>query len=187
MSLLRFPLLIGALLSATLAAPAQNTVAASNFGVRLSSSSSPRVVNLGDTKSRVVQVLGSPTKTSRYYAETENTWATVLYYGSNKLDFTHDILGLVELHDDRLTVGRPGTAGFHVGSVLPKPAPGPPPLAFGKFIVVYKPGKSRNLTYQAISYGGMKTAKGQVVEVLYEIQYDQRGRVAHIFLDQSYD
>ncbi len=33
----------------------------------------------------------------------------------------------------------------------------------------------------------MKTAKGQVLGVLYEVLYDQRGRVSHIFLDQTYD
>ncbi|AMR27512.1 hypothetical protein A0257_10660 [Hymenobacter psoromatis] len=179
--------LAGALLGATLVARAQD-VADSNFGLRLSGSSSQRIVSLGDSKSRVIQLLGPPTKTSRYYAETENAWATVLHYGSNKLDFTHDILDLVQLNDARLTVGRPGAAGFHVGSVLPKMPPAAKvPLAFGTFRVAYQPGKSRNLNYNAISFGHMKTAKGQVLDVLYEIQYDQQGRVAHIFLDQSYD
>lgn len=181
-------LLVGTLLGTTLTAQAQDVVADSNFGLRLSNSSSQRVVGLGDSKSRVIRVLGPPTKTSRYYAETENAWATVLHYGSNKLDFTHNILGLVELNDARLTVGKPGTKGFHVGSVLPKAPPAAKkPLAFGTFRVSYQPGRSRNLNYNAISFGNMKTAKGQVLDVLYEIQYDQQGRVAHIFLDQTYD
>ena len=186
---LRFLILTGALLGVTSAAAAQTILPVSNFGVRLSNGSSQRVVNLGDSKSRVIQVLGRPTKTSRFYSEIDQAWMSVLHYGSNELYFEvhQGGLGLVELHDARLTVGRPGTAGFHVGSVLPKPVPGQEPLAFGKFLVVRKPGKSRNLAYQAISYGGMKTAKGQVVDVLYEIQYDHQGRVAHIFLDQTYD
>jgi len=145
-------------------------------------------VSLSDSKSRVIQVLGPPTKTSRYYAETERTWATVLHYGSNKLNFTNNSLGLVELHDGRLTVGRPGTPGFRVGSVLPKvPPAAKPPLAFSAFRIDYKPSTSRNLTYSAISYGNMKTAKGQVADALYEILYDPQGRVSHIFLDQTYD
>jgi len=126
-------LLAGALLGASLVVQAQNVVGDSNFGLRLSSSQ--RVVSLGDSKSRVIQVLGPPTKTSRYYAETERTWATVLHHGSNKLDFTNDRLGVVELNDVRLTVGKPGTVGFRVGSVLPKPKLGKTPLAFGNFNV----------------------------------------------------
>lgn len=181
-------LVAGALLGATLVARAQDAVADSNFGLRLSGSSSQRVVTLGNSKSRVIQVLGPPTKTSRYYAETQRAWATVLHYGSNKLDFTHDELGLVELNDARLTVGKPGTPGFRVGSVLPRAKPAArPPLAFGSFRVEYKPGTSHNFAYAAISYGHMKTAKGQIADVIYEILYDQRSRVTHIFLDQTYD
>lgn len=185
-ALLRSIVLSSALLSSALATRAQ-AVVTSVFGLRPSTSSSQQVVGLGDSKSQVIRVLGPPTKTSRYYAETENAWATVLHYGPNELDFTHDRLGLVELHDARFTVGRPGTTGFHVGSVLPKPKSGKTPLAFGSFQVEYKPGTSRNLAYSAISSGNMKTAKGQVVDVAYEIQYDQHGRVSHIFLDQTYD
>ncbi|MGI4739292.1 MAG: hypothetical protein ACRYG7_29345 [Janthinobacterium lividum] len=181
-------LLASVLLSAALITKAQSVVAFSNFGLWLSGGSSQQVVSLGDSKSRVIQVLGPPTKTSRYYAETERTWATVFHYGTNKLYFMNNSLGIVELNDGRLTVGRPGTLGFHVGSVLPRVSPAPkPPLAFNRFRVEYKAGKSRNLTYSAISYGNMKTAKGQVADALYEILYDQQGWVSHIFLDQTYD
>lgn len=179
--------LAGTLLVVTLAAQAQNVVS-SNFGLRPSGSSSQRVVSLGDSKSRVIQVLGPPTKTSRFYDEIDEVWGTILHYGSNQLVFSKDELGIIELNDARLTVGKPGTAGFHVGSVLPKmPPAAKAPLAFGTFRVTYQPGRSRNLNYNAISFGNMKTAKGQVLDVLYEILYDQQGRVAHIFLDQTYD
>jgi hypothetical protein len=179
--------LAGILLVVTLAAQAQDVVVFSNFGLRPSGSSSQRVVSLGDSKSRVIQVLGPPTKTSRFYDEIDEVWGTIFHYGSNQLVFSKDELGIVELNDGRLTVGKPGTAGFRVGSVLPQPKLGKTAIAFGNFKVNYKPGTSRNLSYHAISYGNMKTAKGEVADVLYEILYDQQGRVAHIFLDQTYD
>ena len=185
-NLLRLLFLTAITLGSAAAARAQNAVEASNFGVRLSSGSR-RVVELGATKSQVIQVLGPPPKTSRYYAETERAWATVLHYGSNKFDFTNDILDLVELSDARLNVG-PGTKRLSRGLSATKTGDGTKtPLAFGHFLVENKPGRTRNLNYHAISYGQMKTAKGQVLDVAYEILYDQQGRVTHIFLDQSYD
>ncbi len=178
--------LTGALLGATLAAQAQN-VAGSNFGLRISGSSNQRLVGLGDSKSRVIQVLGPPTKTSRFYSDIDEAWLPVLHYSSNRLYFTHDTLDYVELNDARLSVGKPGAPGFHVGSALSKAPAAKPPLAFGTFRVRYQPGKSRNMSYSAISSGYMKTAKGEIADVLYEIQYDQQGRVAHVFLDETYD
>ena len=185
-SILRTMLLASCLLGFLGLARAQ-AVAGSVFGVRPSASTNQRVVNLGDSQSQVRQVLGPPTKTSRFYDEIEHTWGVVLNYGSNQFVFTKNILSIVELSDGRFTVGKPGTTGFRVGSVLPRPAPGKTPLAFGNFQVDYKPGKARNLSYSAISYGNMKTPQGRVADVEYGILYDQHGRVFHIYLDQTYD
>ena len=179
-SLLRITLLISSLLSSSLLARAQ-TVVTSAFDLRPSGSRSQQAVGLGDSKSRVIQVLGPPTKTSRFYAEIDRAWWPVLHYGSNQLFFSGNRLAIVELNDARLTVGEPGTAGYRVGSVLPKPT-AKPMLAFGRFNVERKPGKTRNL-----SYGNMKTTNGQMLDVAYEILYDQNGRVSHIFLDETYD
>jgi hypothetical protein len=188
LSLLRVLSIVCCLLGFTFLVQAQ-AVVDTVFGLRPSSGSSQRVAGLGDTKSGVIQVLGPPTKTSREYFEIDEAWATVLHYGSNQLFFLKNELVLVELHDARFTVGKPGTAGFRVGSVLPKAKPkaAKPALAFGNFNVEHKAGKSRNLLYSAISYGNMKTPKGQVLDVAYEIHYDQKGRVTHIFLDSTYD
>ncbi|RZL13558.1 MAG: hypothetical protein EOO62_07780 [Hymenobacter sp.] len=171
-----------------LAAHAQDVVA-SAFGLRPSAGSSQRTVALGASKGQVIQVLGAPSKTSRFYSEIDEKWWPLLQYGSNQLYFNENKLALAELSDARFTVGKPGTAGFHVGSVLPKAKPGSakPAPAFGYFNVERKPGKSRNLSYSAISYGYMKTEKGQGLDVLYEIQYDHQGRVTHIALDSTYD
>ena len=181
-------LLAGFVLGFTLAAHAQNVVA-SAFGLRPSAASSQRTVELGASKSQVIKVLGPPSKTSRFYSEIDEKWWPLLHYGSNKLYFDGNVLALVELSDARFTVGKPGTTGFHVGSVLPKAKPGKakPARAFGYFNVEHKPGKSRNLNYSAISHGYMLTEKGQGLDVLYEIQYDQRGRVTTISLDSTYD
>lgn len=177
----------GLLLFITLAAQAQE-VATNNFGLRPSGASSARTVELGATKSQTIQVLGPPTKTSRIYSDIDEKWLPVLYYGSNQLTFLNNRLAMVELSDARLTVGKPGTAGFRVGSALPKPKPGAKPTrAFSTFNVEYKPGTSYGARYSAISAGNMKTAKGQVLDVAYEIHYDQQNRVSHIFLDETYD
>ena len=187
-NLLRFSILASCLLGFTLLIQAQ-TVVDTVFGLRLSGGSSQRVVGLGNSKRRVIQVLGLPTKTSRFYSEMDEKWMPVLHYGSNQLFFLDNSLVLVELNDARLTVGKPGTAGFRVGSVLPKvkPTVAKPVLAFGNFNIAYKPGYSRNLNYSASSSGHMKTAKGQGLDVIYEIMYDRQGRVTHIFLDSTYD
>lgn len=181
-------LLASLLLGFALAAQAQSVVT-SAFGLRPSASTSQRTVELGDSKSQVIQVLGQPTKTSRFYSEIDEKWWPLLHYGSNKLFFDTNRLALVELHDARFTVGKPGTTGFHVGSMLPRAKPGKakPALAFGYFNVTHKAGTSRNIKYSAISSGYMKTDKGEVLDVLYEIQYDQQGRVTNISLDSTYD
>jgi hypothetical protein len=186
---MRSLLLAGFLLGISLVAQAQKTVVANVFGLRPSAGSSRHTVELGATKSQVMRVLGPPTKTSRFYSEIDEQWWPLLHYGSNKLYFNDNSLALAELNDSRLTVGKAGTAGFRVGSVLPKAtsATAKPALAFGNFSVEHKPGKSRNLKYSAISYGHMKTEKGEGLDVLYEIQYDQQGRVTHIALDSTYD
>ncbi|RZK16089.1 MAG: hypothetical protein EOO56_20930 [Hymenobacter sp.] len=184
----RIFLQVGFLLFAALAARAHNAVATPNFGLRRSGGSKARTVELGATKSQTIQVLGPPTKTSRFYSEIDEKWLPVLYYGSNKLTFLNNRLAMAELSDARLTVGKPGTAGFRVGSALPKPKPGAKPaLAFGTFNVEYKPGTSYGVRYSAISSGNMKTPKGKVLDVAYEIHYDQQNRVAHVFLDETYD
>lgn len=181
-------LLAGLLLGSAFAAQAQNVVV-SAFGLRPSAGNSQRTVKLGASESQVIQVLGAPSKTSRLYSETNEKWWLLLQYGSNKLIFDEDKLALVELRDARFTVGKPGTIGFHVGSALPKGmlSNAKSRLAFGYFNVKYKPSISRNLSYSAISYGYMKTEKGQVLDVLYEIRYDQQGRVTKISLDSTYD
>lgn len=183
---LRTALLISSLSSFSFLARAQ-TVVTSAFDLRPSGSRSQQAVGLGDSKSRVIEVLGPPTKTSRFYAEIDKAWWPVLHYGSNQLYFNGKRLAIVELNDARLTVGEPGKTGFRVGSVLPKPTAAKPALAFGRFNVERKPGKARNLSYQAISHGNMKTTKGHALDVAYEILYDQQGRVSHIFLDETYD
>jgi len=183
---MRSVLLAGFLLAFAVAAQAQNAVVASAFGLRPSAGNSQRTVELGANKSQVIQVLGPPTKTSRFYAEIDEKWWPVLHYGTNKLYFDNNMLVLAELSDARLTVGKPGASSFRVGSVLPR-ATAKPALAFGNFKVERKPGQSRNLTYGAISHGYMKTEKGEGLDVQYEIQYDQQGRVSHVFLDSTYD
>jgi hypothetical protein len=181
-------LLVVLLLGFTLATQAQNVVV-SAFGLRPSAGSNQRTVAPGATKSQVIQVLGAPSKASRFYSDIDEKWWPLLQYGSNKLYFNENKLALVELSDARFTVGKPGTTGFHVGSMLPKTKPGSakPALAFGYFNVGHKAGTSRNLNYSAVSHGYMKTEKGEVLDVLYEIQYDQQGRVANISLDNTYD
>jgi hypothetical protein len=183
---LRTILLISSLLGFCPLVRAQ-TVVTSAFDLRPSGSRSAQVVGLGDSKNRVIQVLGPPTKTSRFYSDIDEAWWPVLHYGANQLFFNGKRLAIIELNDARLTVGEPGKAGFRVGSVLPKLTASKPALAFGRFNVERKPGKARNLSYQAISYGNMKTTKGQALDVAYEILYDQQGRVSHIFLDETYD
>lgn len=178
--------LVWVLLSFSLAARAQMAVAGSEFDVRLSSGGRP-AVSLGTTKKQVIRALGPPTKTSRFYDEIDRAWATTLHYGPNELVFTKDELGIVLLRDGRFTVGGPGAEGFRVGSVLPRPAAGKKPLAFGHFLVNHTPGKARNLAYSAISYGNMKTPQGRVADAEYGILYDQNGRIFHIYLDQTYD
>ncbi|MBJ6143275.1 hypothetical protein [Hymenobacter sp. BT559] len=183
---MRSVLLAGFLLAFAVAAQAQNAVVASAFGLRPSAGNGQHTVELGASKSQVIKVLGQPTKTSRFYSEIDEKSWPVLHYGSNKLYFNDNQLALVELNDARLTVGKPGASSFRVGSVLPR-ATAKPTLAFGNFKVERKPGKSRNLSYSAISHGYMKTEKGEGLDVLYEIQYDQQGRVTHIALDSTYD
>ncbi|RZL09051.1 MAG: hypothetical protein EOO62_14450 [Hymenobacter sp.] len=185
-STLRNALLISCLLSISLLARAQ-TVVTSAFDLRPSGSHSPQVVGLGDSKSRVMQVLGAPTKTSRFHSDIDETWWPVLHYGANKLFFSGQRLAIIELNDARLTVGEPGKTGFQVGSQLPKPTAAKPALAFGRFSVEHKPGKARNVSYQAISQGNMETTTGHMLDVSYEILYDQQGRVSHIYLDETYD
>lgn len=131
-------------------------------------------------------MLGPPTKTSRFYSDIDETWWPVLHYGANQLFLSGKRLAIIELNDARLTVGEPGKPGFRVGSQLPKPT-AKPTLAFGRFNVERKPGRAHNLSYQAISYGNMKTTKGHTIDVAYEILYDQQGRVSHIYLDETYD
>lgn len=185
---LRRLLLVGSIAGCAGAVQAQAVAVADNvFGLRPSASTSQQVVSLGNSKSQVIKVLGPPTKTSRFYDEIERVWGTTLYYGRNQLFFSKDRLGIIELNDARFRVGKPGTEGVRVGEVLPRPVPGKAPLAFGHFAVEYKPGKTRNLAYSAISYGNMKTPRGQVADVEYGILYDQNGRVFHIYLDQTYD
>ena len=186
--MLRPFLLANLFLGFACAAQAQNVVV-SAFGLRPSAGNSQRTVELGASKSQVIKVLGAPSKTSRVYSEIDEKWWPMLQYGSNKLYFDNNQLSLVELSDARFTVGKPGTTGFHVGSVLPKAKPGnaKPTLAFGYFNVKRRPGTSRNLKYSAISSGYMITEKGQGLDVLYEIQYDQQGRVTSVSLDSTYD
>ena len=185
---MRSCILAGLLVGFAFAAQAQ-TVVVSAFGLRPSAGNSQRTVELGASKSQVIKVLGAPSKTSRFYSDIDEKWWPLLQYGSNKLYFNNNQLALVELNDARFTVGKPGTTGFHVGSVLPKAKLGnaKPAPAFGYFDVRHKPGRSRNLNYSAISSGYMKMEKGVVLDVLYEIQYDQQGRVTSVSLDSTYD
>jgi len=158
------------------------------FGLRPSAGSSQRAVNLGDSKSRAIQVLGPPTKTSRYYYEIENAWATVLHYGPNKLFFLAGRLDAAELHDSRWTVGQPGTAGFQVGSVAKNSKPGAgatTPLAFGNFDIAHKPGTSRNMPYAAISHDNFKLPQGGTADDGYEILFDKQGKVSHVFFGSN--
>jgi hypothetical protein len=171
------------LLGSALAAQAQ-AVAYQVFGLRPSKGSSQQVVNLGDGKSRAIQVLGTPTKTSRTYYEIEEAWGTILHYGPNKLFFLASRLDFVELHDNRWTVGKAGTTGFQVGSV-PKPTKlstgVATPLAFGSFRIKHKPGISRNVSYAATSHDNFKLPQGGMSDDGYEILFDKQGRVAHVF------
>lgn len=184
-SVVKLFLLAVGLASSAGAAHAQRAVAASVFGLR-PSPSSPQVVLDGDAKSKVVRVLGAPTKTTRFYYEMDNVWATVLHYGPNELYFVAGRLESMALHDGRWLIGPPGKPGFRVGASPGKAAlkagPGAP-LAFGYFAVENKPGVSRNLAYQAISGGNFKMPQGGVSDDSYEIQYDAQGRVAHVFAD----
>lgn len=158
------------------------------FGLRPSSSNSQQVVNLGDSKNRTRQVLGPPTKISRYYYEIERAWATVWHYGPNQLFFLADRLDAVELHDSRWTVGKPGTSGFRVGSVpkLTKPSTGAAtPLAFSNFALENKPGTTRNQSYAAISYDNFELPQGGASDDGYEILFDKQRKVSHVFFGSN--
>jgi hypothetical protein len=173
------------LAGSTTAACAQRAVPSSLFGLR-PSQSSQQVVNYGDTKSTLLRVLGSPTKTTRFYYEIERVWATVLHYGPNELYLVGGKLESMALHDGRWVIGPLGKPGFRVGSVPTKAAlqaGSGVPLAFGSFEVENKPGTSRNLAYHAISAGNFKMPQGGVSDDSYEILFDAQGRVAHVFAD----
>lgn len=172
------------LMGNAVAAQAQRAVLPGAFCLR-PSPGSQQAVAYGATKSTVVRVLGAPTKTTRFYYEIDRVWATVLHYGPNELYFVAGRLGSLALHDGRWVIGPPGKPGFRVGSVPGKAAlkagPGAP-LAFGDFVVEDKPGKSRNLAYSAISYGGFRLPQGGVSDDGYEILFDKQGAVAHVFV-----
>lgn len=185
--LLRASLVACCLLGTTLLAQAR-PVPYEVFGLRPSSGKSQRVVNLGDSKNRAIQVLGPPTKTTRYYYEIERAWATVLHYGPNKLFFLAGRLNMAELHDNRWTVGKPGTTSFRVGSVPNTTQPSASaatPLAFGNFEIVHKPGTLRNMSYAAISYDNFKLPQGGVSDDGYEILFGKQGKVSHVFFGSN--
>jgi hypothetical protein len=172
------------LLTSAVAAQAQKAVYSEVFGLR-PSPTSQAVVHYGTRKSAVLRVLGAPTKTTRFFFEINNAWATVLHYGPNKLYFLHDALEIAEVYDSRWTIGQAGTPGFRVGSALSYAGPSvslPAKPVFGHFVVEDKPGTSRNLSYSAISYGGFKTPQGgEADEEGYQILFDKQGRVSHVF------
>ena len=66
------------LLGSGLAAQAQQRLAIKELGLR-PRSDSQTAVYCGASKSAAIRVLGTPTKTSRYFYEIENAWATVLH------------------------------------------------------------------------------------------------------------
>ncbi|MGI4743227.1 MAG: hypothetical protein ACRYG7_49380 [Janthinobacterium lividum] len=184
---LRIALVACCLLAFTLLAQAR-PVPYKVFGLRPSNGDRQRVMNLGASKSRARQVLGPPTKISRFYYEIERAWATVWHYGPNKLFFLADRLDIVELYDNRWIVGKPGTPGFRVGSVpkMTKPSTGAAaPLAFGNFALENKPGTTRNLPYTAISYDNFKLPQGGVSDDGYEILFDKQGKVSHVFFGSN--
>jgi hypothetical protein len=180
---LRSVLAAGTLVASSLIAQAQRAVPATVFALRPSQTSA-QAVQYGDTKAAVLRVLGSPTKTTRFYYEIEKVWATILHYGPNELHFVAGHLESMVLHDGRWVVGQPGTPGFRVGSVLSKAArqtgPGTP-LAFGVFAVENKAGTDRNFSYSAISAGNFKTPQGGVSDDGYAVLYDAQGKVTHVF------
>jgi hypothetical protein len=158
------------------------------FGLRPSKGNSQRVVKLGDSKSRARQVLGPPTKISRFYYEIDRAWATVWHYGSNQLFFLADRLDIAELADNRWIIGKSGTPGFRVGSVpkMTKPSANAATLlAFGNFALENKPGIARNLPYAAISYDNFKLPQGGVSDDGYEILFDKQGKVSHVFFGSN--
>lgn len=159
-------------------AHAQEVVSYRVFALR-PSATSRTVIYQGASRQAVLRALGKPTKTTRFYYEIDQLWATVLHYGPNQLFIAHGRLDIAELHDNRWTVGSPGRFSFRVGSALSR-QPGRAP-AFGRFKVADKPGTSRNFAYSAISYGGLGNGKAVLDESGYEILFDKQGRVAHIF------
>lgn len=171
-------LLTTVLSGSALMACAQEVVNYHAFALR-PGATSRTVIYYGASKQAVLRALGKPTKTTRFYYEIDRLWATVLHYGPNQLFFANGKLDIAELHDNRWTIGQLGGFTFRVGSALSRP-PGKAPV-FGKFQVEDKPGKSRNFTYSAISYGAFGDGHYVADDDGYEILFDKQGRVTHVF------
>lgn len=125
----------------------------------------------GQSRAAATRALGKPTKKSKMYFEMDNDTAVVYYYRTNILYFLKDRLIDFELNDNTLAFGKLYEQAFRVGAKLTtytKPqnsgaaartyyAVGSNPLQDLK--VDTKPGKSRNINYQAIAHNSTRYGK----------------------------
>lgn len=127
------------------------------------------LLRIGQSQAAAIEVLGKPTRRSKMYFEMDEDTAVVFHYRTNILYFLKDKLEGFELNDNTLAFGKSYEQAFRVGAKLTTytkfRAPGAAEhisYAVGgtnslrDLAVDTKPGKSRNISYQAVAYNSTR-------------------------------
>lgn len=151
-------------------------------------------IGLGQSTSKLREVLGKPDKVFEYYMEVENVTAKIYQYGLDLFYFVDDKLIIYDLYDARVAVGAVNGTSYKVGdklTVTTKQVAVDPQVpqktrtetikSFLNFKVDPIPAERRNIPYNSVivclidkGYGG------------FEIIFDSNNTIINIFATSYY-
>lgn len=142
-------------------------------------------LQIGESTSKAIRVLGQPTSVTDYYFEMEDSNGKLYNYSGNELYFLNEKLAGYILKNNSVVFGTVNGKTYKIGdkiAVVTKQVPigpGNPPRhqtittkSFYEFPLTFQSNRSRNISYEAISSGWLKNNRNMTLDNSWELLFN---------------